>query len=162
MPLMVVLHRWRRSAAGIALAVLAAFLPVRAGGSLWWHDCPHHFGALAAAADVSRVSAAAPVAPDARQDHHGHAGHHAHHESAATGSEPASTSDTHGEHDANAAGCTCTAYDCGGHGIALAVPVLCVPTPIAGEERRIEVVPALLPRAVRWMLPFAQGPPLTA
>ena len=160
MPVMVVLHRWRRSAAGIALAVLAAFLPVRAGGSLWWHDCPHHFGALVAAADASSAPVAVPAAADARSDHHDHAAHHAHHEPAAAGDAPATA--PHGAHDDNAAGCTCTAYDCGGHGIALAAPALRLPTPIAGEEQRIAVVPALLPRAVRWTLPFAQGPPPTA
>jgi hypothetical protein len=159
MAVMVVLHRWRRSAAGIALAVLAAFLPVRAGGSLWWHDCPHHFGALVAAAGVSPAPVAAPAAPAVGADHHDHAAHHGHHAAAATGDVPTKAPEPHGEHGDNAAGCTCTAYDCGGHGIALATPALHLPTPIAGEEQRIAVVPALLPRAVRWTLPFAQGPP---
>lgn len=145
------------------MAVLAAFLPVRAGGSLWWHECPHHFGALAAAAGGAPVAPAAVSGHGGGSEHAGHA-HHTHHADHAqhVGHDDYAAADAqgHGGHGDQAAGCTCTAYDCGGHGIALAAPVLHVPTPIAGEERRLEVVPALLPRAVRWTLPFAQGPPV--
>lgn len=135
----------------VAVAVLAAFLPVRAAGSLWWHHCPHHFGELAAAG--GRLAPAVEAAtPDA------HAGHMMAADAAAAGSNAAGEGE-HAGHDGPAAACTCTAYDCGGHGVSQALPVLELPAPIADEVRPIVFPPALLPRAVAWTLPFAHAPP---
>lgn len=144
---------------GIAVAILAAFLPVRAAGSLWWHHCPHHFGELADAA--GRLAPAAEAAPDdayAGHEHHDHAAHMA--ALAAAAESSAASEEGHAGHDGPAAACTCTAYDCGGHGVALAPPVLELPNPIADDARPVVVTPALLPRAVVWTLPFAHAPPL--